>query len=569
MLSEYIWNIKPLPEELAIQKLSGAINTNPLVSALLLQRGISNFEEAKSFFRPSLNQLHNPFLMKNMDVAAERLVKAIKGKHKILVYGDYDVDGTTSVALVYKFLSNYSSTLEYYIPDRYQEGYGVSMQGVEWAASNKFDLIISLDCGIKGHQPIARARELGLDFIVCDHHTPGDTLPNANAILDPKQEGCKYPFKELSGCGVGFKLMQAVATKMDWDTQLLFEYLDLLAVSIAADIVPIDGENRTLAYFGLKKINEQPCIGIKALMKVGGLTPPLNIGNVVFGIAPRINASGRIGHANEAVSVLISSNAVEADRIASLINTKNQIRRETQEQITTEAFAMLKNDPVYAIRKSTVLFRPDWHKGVIGIVASKCVDEFYKPTIVLTESNGLVTGSARSVSGFNVHDAILECDQWLEQFGGHKYAAGLSLKPENLPNFILAFEEVVSQLITPEQEKRQLKIDTEITFDLISYKFLNLLNQMAPFGPANLQPVFVARGVTIQKAFLLKNAHLKLNVAQNGAVFDGIGFNMPQHYNKELAGRKIDIVFNIDENNFRGIKSIQLKIKDVKHVDID
>ncbi len=562
MPSEYIWNIKPLPDEESIQELFGAINTNPIVSALLLQRGISNFEEAKSFFRPSLSQLHNPFLMKGMDVAVARLIEAIKAKQKILIYGDYDVDGTTSVALVYKFLSHYSSNLEYYIPDRYQEGYGVSMQGVEWAANNKFDLIISLDCGIKGHQPIGQARKLGLDFIVCDHHTPGDTLPNATAILDPKQEDCKYPFKELSGCGVGFKLMQAVATKMKWDEALLFENLDLLAVSIAADIVPIIGENRILAYFGLKKLNEQPSVGLKALMQVGGLTPPLNIGNVVFGIAPRINASGRIGHANEAVSVLISSHAIEADRIASLINTKNQIRKETQEQITNDALEML-TDTVYQNRKSTVLFKADWHKGVIGIVASKCVDKFYKPTIVLTESNGFITGSARSVSGFDVHAAILECDHWLEQFGGHKYAAGLSLKPENLEGFVMAFEEAVSSTITAEQEKKQLKIDTEITLDLINYKFLGILNQMAPFGPANLQPVFIARGVTIQKAFLLKKAHLKLNITQNGAVFDGIGFNMPQHYKKELEGDKVDIVFNIDENNFRGIKSIQLKIKDL------
>ncbi len=562
MPSEYLWNIKPLPDEESIQELSGAINTNPIVSALLLQRGISNFEEAKSFFRPSLSQLHDPFLMKGMDVAAARLIEAIKAKQKILIYGDYDVDGTTSVALVYKFLSHYSSNLEYYIPDRYEEGYGVSMQGVEWAANNKFDLIISLDCGIKGHQPIGQARKLGLDFIVCDHHTPGDTLPNATAILDPKQEDCEYPFKELSGCGVGFKLMQAVATKMKWDEALLFENLDLLAVSIAADIVPIIGENRILAYFGLKKLNEQPSVGLQALMQVGGLTPPLNIGNVVFGIAPRINASGRIGHANEAVSVLISSHAIEADRIASLINTKNQIRKETQEQITNDALEMLTNT-VYQNRKSTVLFNPDWHKGVIGIVASKCVDEFYKPTIVLTESNGFITGSARSVSGFDVHNAILECDQWLEQFGGHKYAAGLSLKPENLEGFVMAFEEAVSSTITAEQEKKQLKIDTEITLDLINYKFLGILNQMAPFGPANLQPVFIAKGVTIQKAFLLKKAHIKLNITQNGAVFDGIGFNMPQHYKKELEGDKVDIVFNIDENNFRGIKSIQLKIKDL------
>lgn len=564
MPNEYIWNINPLPEESHIQVLSDAINTNPIVSALLIQRGITNFDEAKTFFRPSLDELHDPVLMKDMEIATAIVIEAIESNQKILIYGDYDVDGTTSVALVYKFLSNYHSKIAYYIPDRYEEGYGVSMQGVEWAAENDFGLIISLDCGIKGHAPISKARALGMDFIVCDHHTPGDSLPNANAVLDPKQKDCDYPFKELSGCGVGFKLMQAVSAKMNWETDFLFENLDLLAVSIAADIVPVIGENRVLSYYGLKRLNSNPSIGLKALMDIGGLTPPLNIGNIVFGIAPRINASGRIGHANEAVSVLISNDVTEANRIASLINTKNQIRRDTQEQITNEAFAMLEDNPIFKEQKSTVLFSADWHKGVIGIVASKCVDEYYKPTIVLTESNGFVTGSARSVSGFDVHEAILQSGEWLEQFGGHKYAAGLSLKRENLDSFILAFEEAVSSAITPEQEKRNLKIDAEITLDLISDKFLNLVDQMAPFGPGNLQPVFVARDVSIHKAYLLKNAHLKLNVEQNGAVFDGIGFNMPHHYIKELEGEKIDIVFNIDENNFRGIKSIQLKIKDIK-----
>ncbi len=563
MPNDYIWKIKPLPEEQRIKDLSDTINTNPIVSALLIQRGITNFEEAKTFFRPSLDQLHDAFLMKDMDMAVSTLITAIKKDEKILIYGDYDVDGTTSVALVYKYLSNYHSKLEYYIPDRYEEGYGVSMKGVEWAAKNGFALIISLDCGIKGHKPIARARELGLDFIVCDHHTPGATLPNANAILDPKQNDCNYPFKELSGCGVGFKLMQAVCKKMDWDATLLFKNLDLLAVSIAADIVAIIGENRVLSYYGLKRLNENPSIGLKALMDIGGLTVPLNIGNVVFGIAPRINASGRIGHANEAVSVLISNDTKEAERIASLINAKNQIRKDTQEGITTEALAMLSNDSIFKKRKSTVLFKPDWHKGVIGIVASKCVDEFYKPTIVLTESNGFATGSARSVAGFDVHEAILKCEHLLDQFGGHKYAAGLSLKRENLDAFVLAFEKAVSSTITLEQENKQLKIDAEITLDLINYKFLDILNQMAPFGPGNLQPVFVAKGVVIQKATLLKKLHLKLNVTQNGAVFDGIGFNMPQHYSKNIEGNKIDIVFNIDENNFRGIKSIQLKIRDL------
>lgn len=564
MQNEVIWDFKALPEEGEIRTLSEAINTNPVASALLLQRGISNFESARSFFRPSLNELHDPFLMQDMETAATRVCEAIRANQRILIYGDYDVDGTTSVALVYMYLLNYHKKMDYYIPDRYEEGYGVSMQGVEWAHQNKTDLIISLDCGIKGYEPIKRAKELGMDFIVCDHHTPGETLPEAMAILDPKRKDCTYPYKELSGCGVGFKLLQAVTTKMEWDNQKLFELLDLVAVSIAADIVPITGENRTLCYYGIEKLNTSPNVGLKALIGVGGLTPPLNVGNVVFGIAPRINASGRIGHANEAVSLLVSNDSIEAERIATLINTKNQIRRDTQEQITNEALTLIEENAEYMDRKSTVLFKPDWHKGVIGIVASKCVDVHYKPTIVLTESNGLVTGSARSVRGFDVHEAITMSSQWVEQFGGHKYAAGLSLKKENMDSFVHAFEEAVSSTITPEQEKRHLTIDAEITLDLISYKFLAVLNQMAPFGPGNMQPTFVARNVAVLKADLLKEAHLKLSVEQNGAMFDAIGFSMPQLYNQELTEREVDIAFTIEENNFRGIQSIQLRVKDIK-----
>ncbi|MCB0496917.1 MAG: single-stranded-DNA-specific exonuclease RecJ [Cyclobacteriaceae bacterium] len=564
MQNEVIWDIKPLPEDAEIQKLSKAINTNPVASALLLQRGITDFDSAKTFFRPSLNSLHSPYLMKDMDTAAERISKAIQNQEPILIYGDYDVDGTTSVALVYRYLSNYHKKLDYYIPDRYEEGYGVSMQGVEWAHKNNFKLIVSLDCGIKGHEPIAHAREQGMDFIVCDHHTPGESLPNANAVLDPKRPDCDYPYKELSGCGVGFKLLQAVTAKMAWDESLLFEYLDLVAVSIAADIVPITGENRILCYYGLEKLNNRPGVGLQALIKVAGLTPPLNVGNVVFGIAPRINASGRIGHANEAVSLLVSNYPAEADRIASLINTKNQIRRDTQEEITHEALSIMADNEEYQNRKSAVLFKPDWHKGVIGIVASKCVDVHYKPTIVLTESNGMVTGSARSVSGFDVHEAITLSSQWLDQFGGHKYAAGLSLKRENLDAFVLAFEEAVSSTITPEQERRHITIDAEITLDLITYKFLEVLNQMAPFGPGNMQPTFMVRNVRVLKATLLKKAHLKLSVEQNGAVFDAIGFSMPELYDQDLAEREMDIAFNIEENNFRGIRSIQLRLKDIK-----
>lgn len=564
MRNEVIWDFKKLPEAFEIRELSKSINTNPVASALLIQRGITDFETAKSFFRPSLKSLHDPYLMKDMEVATERVSKAIAHNERILIYGDYDVDGTTSVALVYKYLLNYHKQLDYYIPDRYEEGYGVSMKGVEWAKENDIQLIISLDCGIKGFGPIAKAREDGMDFIVCDHHTPADTLPSATAVLDPKRTDCEYPYKELSGCGVGFKLLQAVTSRMDWGKEKLFEYLDLVAVSIAADIVPITGENRTLCYYGLERLNSMPNTGLNALIQVGGLAPPLNVGNVVFGIAPRINASGRIGHANEAVSLLVSSYPAEAERIASLINTKNLIRKDTQEEITNEALSIISDNEEYLTRKSMVLFHPNWHKGVIGIVASKCVDEHYKPTIVLTESNGMVTGSARSVSGFDVHEAITMSSQWLEQFGGHKYAAGLTMKKENLDSFVLAFEKAVSSTITEEQEKRHLTIDSEITLDLINYKFLAVLNQMAPFGPGNMQPTFVARNVSVLKASLLKEAHLKLSVEQNGVVFDAIGFSMPEYYGSELEKGNVDIAFNIEENNFRGIKSIQLRIKDIK-----
>lgn len=564
MPNNYKWNIKPFPEKEAIQKLSDVINTNPVVSAILIQRGITTYDEAKAFFRPSLERLHNPMLMKNMGKAVELLQSAIKNKQKILIYGDYDVDGTTSVALFVKYLKQYYANVAYYIPDRYQEGYGVSLKGVEWAAEEKVSLIISLDCGISGFEPIARAKALGMQFIVCDHHTPDSVLPVADAILNPKQKDCDYPFKELSGCGVGFKLLQALAQAMLWPQDNLFKLLDLVAVSIAADIVPVTGENRILAYWGMKQLNTAPSIGLAALLKVAGLAPPLSISNVVFGLAPRINASGRIEHASLAVELLIAENEDEATRMATSLNEKNLIRRETQEQITKEALAMVENSEELKNRKSTVLFKADWHKGVIGIVASKCVDTYYKPTIILTESNGILTGSARSVSGFNVFNAIAKTKSYISQFGGHKYAAGLSLSKDNLELFSNAFEKEVAATILPEQEQPTFQIDSRITLDLINYKFLNVVNQMEPFGPGNMQPLFVAYNVLVQKALLLKEKHIKLNVTQNGAVFDSIGFNMPEFYTNDLAGKAIDIVFQVTENNFRGIKSIQLMLKDIK-----
>lgn len=567
MPKQYSWSTKPLPKEEAIRNLSDAINTNPIVSTILIQRGITTFGKAKSFFRPSLEQLHNPLLMKDMDKAVGLIHAAIKKNEQILIYGDYDVDGTTSVALFLKYLRQYYSNVLYYIPDRYQEGYGVSLKGVEWAAEEKVSLIISVDCGIRGFEPIARAKELGMQFIVCDHHTPDTQLPVADAILDPKQKHCSYPFKELPGCGVGFKLLQALAQAMNWPDEPLFNLLDLVSVSIAADIVPVTGENRILAYLGMKQLNRAPSIGLAALIKVAGLAPPLSISNVVFGLAPRINASGRIEHANLAVELLIAENEEVAARMATSLNEKNLIRRETQEQITKEALAMVEDSAELKKRKSTVLFKADWHKGVIGIVASKCVDTYYKPTIILTESNGMLTGSARSVAGYNVFNAIEKTQSYVSQFGGHKYAAGLSLRKENFALFSNAFEKEVAATILPEQEQPTLKIDSEITLDLINYKFLNIINQMEPFGPGNMQPLFVAYNVLVQKAVLLKEKHIKLNVTQNGAVFDSIGFNMPEFYANDLAGKAIDIVFQVTENNFRGIKSIQLMLKDIKFTD--
>ncbi|HEY8399612.1 MAG TPA: single-stranded-DNA-specific exonuclease RecJ, partial [Cytophagaceae bacterium] len=442
------WDFKAIPDDESIKQLSEAINVNPSLATILIQRNIKTFDEAKSFFRPSLAELHDPFLMEDMVVAVSRIEKAIQRREKILIYGDYDVDGTTAVSLVYSFLKNVYPAIEYYIPDRYKEGYGISYKGIDYASKNHFSLIISLDCGIKSTEHIKYAKERSIDFIICDHHTPGQELPEAVAVLDPKRKDCNYPYKELSGCGVGFKLMEAFARKNNIPSSELLPFLDLVAISICSDIVPITGENRILTYYGLQQINKNPRPGVKALIGVSGLKKELDVTNVVFGLGPRINAAGRIAHANAAVQLLTCENTEEAEQWAKNIDDKNLTRKDFDSSITEEAIQMIEQDELLLQARSTVLFKKDWHKGVIGIVASRCIEKYYRPTVILTESNNYATGSARSVDGFDLYEAISRCSDLLEQFGGHMYAAGLTLKKENIPAFAEKFESVVRELIT-------------------------------------------------------------------------------------------------------------------------
>ena len=562
-----LWNFLPQPDESKVLKLADELGINVTLVRLLAQRGIETYDEAKTFFRPTLADLHDPFLMKDMDLAVARILEALENEERILIYGDYDVDGTTSVTLVYKYLKKYHTALEYYIPDRYAEGYGVSTQGIEWAKEHGVGLIISLDCGINAFEPISLAKSYDIDFIVCDHHRPAENLPEAVAVLDPKRSDCDYPFKELSGCGVGFKLLQALTdNRHDWPEEELYNLLDLVAVSIAADIVPITGENRTLAHFGLKQLNQKPQLGLEALINVAGMRPPLNITNVVFGLAPRINAAGRMAHAHGALDLLLSEDEKEAAYLSTEVNSKNVIRREEDQGITSEAIQMIEADEVLSRAKTTVLFKEHWHKGVIGIVASKCIEHFHRPTIILTESNGKATGSARSVPGFDIHEAIGACSELLEQFGGHKYAAGLTLSTDKVLAFQEKFEEVVAATISEEQLTPKINIDQELTLDQISDKFYGIISQMEPFGPGNMSPVFVARGLIAVKHRLLKGLHLKLSVGhlKGGPVFDAIGFNMPESYDLISEGNTFDLAFSVEENNFRGNKTLQLNIKDIK-----
>jgi len=564
------WKIKEKGLRSDIEKLVYDLNISQVLANLLVQRDISSMEAAEEFFRPQLENLHDPFLMKDMDIAIDRLVEAIKTGEHILIYGDYDVDGTTSVALTYSFLRNIYENIDYYIPDRYSEGYGISTNGIDYASQNNITLIIALDCGIKAVEKIDYAKSKGIDFIICDHHTPGDKLPEAQAVLDPKRFDCPYPFKELSGCGVGFKLLQAFSIRHNLPFENLINYIDLVAVSIASDIVLITGENRILTYYGLKKLEENPCIGLKAIKCVAGIDDrPVTVEDIVFRIGPRINAAGRMESGKQAVDLLISDNPEEAFVLCEKINTHNQTRRNIDKNITEEAIKELKKFSKQ-FEYSNVLYNPEWHKGVVGIVASRLIESYYKPTIILTESNGFATGSARSVDGFDLYEAINECSDLLESFGGHMYAAGLTLKKENVQKLRERFDEVVRDRITPEQLVPQIDIDAELNFYDITPKFYRILKQFEPFGPGNMNPVFFAENVADNGQGRRVGAggdHLKLNLIQEENPFDdipAIAFGQGNKFKRITGGNTFDIAYTITENHFRGETTIQLNIKDIK-----
>lgn len=560
------WIYKTIPPKEQITELGNQLNLNPYLTTILLQRGIESHQQAKAFFRPSLDQLHDPFLMQDMDQAVERLKKAIDFGEKVLIYGDYDVDGTSAVALVYNYLHQLHPECAVYIPDRNKEGYGISQTGIEWAEENRFTLIIALDCGIKASDMVMLANHKGIDFIICDHHLPGDKIPNAVAVLDPKREDCKYPYKELSGCGLGFKLMQAFARRYD-EEQNVLKYLDLVAVSIASDIVPITGENRVLTYFGLKKLNDNPLPGLKALKEISQVRSDLDVSGIVFSLGPRINAAGRVAHGSAAVDLLTATTEDEAMELAERVNLKNDLRREFDITITEEAIAMIDSNESLRNAKSTVLFKNTWHKGVIGIVAARCIEKYYRPTVILTESNNKITGSARSVNGFNVYEAIHSCGDLLEKFGGHKYAAGLTMDLQNLEAFQARFEEVVSKTISEEMLKPVIEIDVPIVFDRITPKFVQILKQMAPFGPENQKPVFEARQVYVNNSLTsFKDRHIRFLAAQEGSdnVFQAVGFDLTDYYDELATGEVFRMAFTIEENVFNGNTSIQLKIRDIK-----
>lgn len=567
---EKYWKIKEKGDKSDIERLSQELNISHVLANLLVQRNIKTFDEAKSFFRPDLMDLHDPFLMKDMEEAVGRLNDAISKKEKILIYGDYDVDGTTSVALVYSYLKRFYKKIDYYIPDRYSEGYGISLRGIDYAAQKGISLIIALDCGIKAVDKIDYASGKKIDFIICDHHTPDKKLPNAKAVLDPKRPDCKYPFKDLSGCGVGFKFLYAWSVDNKIDPADLLEYLDLVAVSIASDIVPIIGENRILTYFGLKQLEETPGTGLQAIKSIAGIEDkPITVEDIVFKIGPRINAAGRMESGKQAVDLLISTNPDEAILLCEKLNLHNQTRRSIDKNITEEAKQeILQQRNKY--KHSIVLYNPSWHKGVVGIVASRIIELNYRPTIVLTESNGYATGSARSVPGFDLYEAISECSDLLESFGGHMYAAGLTLKTENVQKLKDRFEKVVNDRITPEQLIPQVEIDAELNFIDITSKFFRILKQFEPFGPGNMNPVFFAENVTDNgngRQVGATRDHLKLELIQEENPFTfmpAIAFNQGSKFKKIEGGNTFDIAYTLTENHFRGETTLQLNIKDIK-----
>ncbi|TVR37047.1 MAG: single-stranded-DNA-specific exonuclease RecJ [Cryomorphaceae bacterium] len=562
------WNVLPRADQQKVDSLKDALGIDRNLCEILVQRGITSFEEARSFFRPDMSQLHDPFLMADMEAAVERVIQALGDGDRIMVYGDYDVDGTTSVAVVYSVLRRVTEQVEYYIPNRYTEGYGLSKKGIDTAKKNGVSLIITLDCGVKAVQLADYCAELGIDLIVCDHHRPGAVLPRAVAVLDPKREDCAYPYKELCGCGVGFKLMQALSMRGVFGFSVCMDYVDLVALAIGADIVPITGENRVLAALGLEKINNNPGEGIRAILQTANFKRTLSVSDVVFVIAPRINAAGRMESGNRAVELLVSSQEDLAALLSETINGQNLQRRELDQAITAQALQMIQEDQVLMDAKTTVLFHPDWHKGVIGIVASRLTETYYRPTIILTESNGKATGSARSVKDYDVYNAIEACSDLLDQFGGHAFAAGLTLPVENIVLFRSKFEEVVSATIRPEQLIPEIEIDLEIDFADITPRFFAVLKQMAPFGPGNMNPVFITRHcINAGYSKTVGSNHLKFHVCQTsnpGITMNGIGFGLAEHYPEVADGQPFSLVYTLEENEFNGRTSLQLKVKDIR-----
>ncbi len=567
------WNYKEAGNPSTIEGLMNSLGINRVLATLLVQRGIETFEQAKMFFRPALEQLYDPFLMKGMQEAVARIDKAVAAGEKILVYGDYDVDGTTAVALVYSFLRKRYSNIGNYIPDRYSEGYGISYTGIDFAIEHNYSLVIALDCGIKAVEKVAYATQRGVDFIICDHHLPGESIPLAVAVLDPKQPECNYPFKELSGCGVGFKLLQGYCQVNGIPLSELYPYLDLVAVSIASDIVPVIDENRILTHFGLHQLNTAPSRGLKAIIKLAGIEKhTIAIDDIVFRIGPRINAAGRMESGKSAVDLLCAADDSIAYEMGSVVNSCNNDRKFVDRTITHEALRLIADDPTLQNRKTTVLFNPEWHKGVVGIVASRLIETYFKPTVVLTESNGLATGSARSVPGFDLYQAVEACADLLENFGGHMYAAGLTMKVENVPIFKERFEQFVADHIEPNMLIPQIDIDARLNFGEIDDKFYRILKQFQPFGPGNMSPVFVTENVyDTGDSRLVGNDrdHLKLSLIQedNPKIFQGIGFQMSHHYKRIQEGSAFSVCYSIGENSFRGITSIQLRVRDIQHLD--
>lgn len=565
------WIIKEQGDEDEVKHLQEVLGVSRTIANLLVQRGIKTYDAARAFFRPSFEDLHDPYLMKDMDKAVARIESAIENQEGVLVYGDYDVDGTTAVSLIYTYFRNYFRNIDYYIPDRYREGYGVSYRGIDYAADNGLRLIIALDCGIKAIDKVEYAKQKGIDFIICDHHTPGLEIPDAVAVLDAKRLDCSYPYDELSGCGVGFKLAQAFHRMLNKDFSELIPFLDLVAISIASDIVPITGENRVLAYYGLKQLNTDPSIGVKTIINVCNLnSKEITIEDIVFRIGPRINAAGRMESGKKSVDLLISQEPEAALLIAEKINNFNIDRRSVDLNITQEALGVINGDPLLKEKKSTVLYNPTWHKGVIGIVASRLMEHFYRPTIILTKSNGMATGSARSVNGFDLYNAIENCSDILENFGGHKYAAGLTLKVKNVYEFQKRFEDYVEENIHPDQLIPVVEIDTELQLSEITDKFYRILKQFQPFGPHNMAPVFLTENVVDNgdgKVVGANREHLKLCLVQEANPFDvfpGIAFQKGNVFKKIKGGHAFDICYSIDENRFRGAVNLQLNIKDIK-----